>query len=74
MESKLSTLTKEKAKAEHKLTQLNVKVAKLTSDLKDEMTMNENLRKNQVKRVRGAMLMPTMMARMRTRVMVLPRG
>lgn len=49
MESKLSTLTKEKAKAEHKLTQLNVKVAKLTSDLKDEMTMNENLRKNQVR-------------------------
>ena len=49
MESKLSTLTKEKAMAEHKLTQLNVKVAKLTSDLKDEMTMNENLRKNQVR-------------------------
>ena len=48
MESKVTALTKEKAKAEHKLNQLTARVTKLTSELKDERSMNENLRKNQV--------------------------
>ena len=48
MESKVATLTKEKGKAEHKLNQLTARVSKLTSELKDERSMNDNLRKNQV--------------------------
>jgi chromosome segregation ATPase len=48
MEAKVSTLAKEKAKAEHKLNQLNQKLSKLATELKDERHMNESLRKNQV--------------------------
>ena len=48
MEAKVTALTKDKAKAEHKLNQLNTKLAKLSSELKDERHMNESLRQNQV--------------------------
>ncbi len=48
MEAKVAALAKDKARAEHKLNQLNSKLAKLTTELKDERHMNESLRQNQM--------------------------
>ncbi len=48
MEAKVAALAKDKARAEHKLNQLNAKLAKLTTELKDERHMNESLRQNQM--------------------------
>ncbi len=48
MEAKVAALAKDKARAEHKLNQLNTKLAKLTTELKDERHMNESLRQNQM--------------------------
>ena len=48
MEAKVAALAKDKARAEHKLNQLNAKLAKLISELKDERHMNESLRQNQM--------------------------
>uniref|UniRef100_A0A2K6V2Q8 BRCA1 associated protein n=1 Tax=Saimiri boliviensis boliviensis TaxID=39432 RepID=A0A2K6V2Q8_SAIBB len=48
LEHKLNDLLKEKQSVERKCTQLNTKVAKLTSELKEEQEMNKCLRANQV--------------------------
>ena len=48
MEAKVAALAKDKARAEHKLNQLNAKLAKLITELKDERHMNESLRQNQM--------------------------
>ena len=49
MEAKVLALSKDKAKAEQKLNNLNGKLTKLSSDLKDEKDMNQSLRQNQVR-------------------------
>lgn len=48
LEQRLSDLLKEKQSVERKCTQLNTKVAKLTTELKEEQEMNKCLRANQV--------------------------
>ncbi|XP_060049055.1 BRCA1-associated protein isoform X2 [Erinaceus europaeus] len=48
LEHKLNDLLKEKQSVERKCTQLNTKVAKLTTELKEEQEMNKCLRANQV--------------------------
>ncbi|XP_009002907.1 BRCA1-associated protein isoform X6 [Callithrix jacchus] len=48
LEHKLNDLLKEKQSVERKCTQLNTKVAKLTSELREEQEMNKCLRANQV--------------------------
>lgn len=47
MEAKVAVLTKDKAKAEHKLNQLNQKLSKVMTELKDERHLNQSLRQNQ---------------------------
>ena len=44
---KLDNLVKEKGRSDRKVSELNVKLAKTSSDLKEERQMNESLRKNQ---------------------------
>ncbi|XP_065760574.1 BRCA1-associated protein isoform X3 [Muntiacus reevesi] len=48
LEHRLNDLLKEKQSVERKCTQLNTKVAKLTTELKEEQEMNKCLRANQV--------------------------
>lgn len=48
LEQRLNDLLKEKQSVERKCTQLNTKVAKLTTELKEEQEMNKCLRANQV--------------------------
>ncbi|XP_036210348.1 BRCA1-associated protein isoform X2 [Myotis myotis] len=48
LEHRLNDLLKEKQSMERKCTQLNTKVAKLTTELKEEQEMNKCLRANQV--------------------------
>uniref|UniRef100_A0A8C5P4Z8 BRCA1 associated protein n=1 Tax=Jaculus jaculus TaxID=51337 RepID=A0A8C5P4Z8_JACJA len=48
LEHKLNDLLKEKQSMERKCTQLNTKVAKLTTELQEEQEMNKCLRANQV--------------------------
>jgi len=46
-EEKMSSLSKEKAKAETRLGQMVTKMGKVTEELKEEQQLNESLRKNQ---------------------------
>ncbi|XP_039735394.1 BRCA1-associated protein isoform X3 [Pteropus medius] len=48
LEHRLNDLLKEKQSVERKCTQLNTKVAKLTTELKEEQEMNKCLRANQI--------------------------
>ena len=44
---KLDHVSKEKGRSDRKVSELNAKLAKTSSELKEELQMNESLRKNQ---------------------------